>query len=123
MYYIPDYVNEGEESLLLTEIAERTPKPKWRTLNNRRCINYGGIVGRSALIRCLDTPEWLVHLMARVDQTLTTRTLPGRLNHCLINEYTPGQGIMVSRLTHVPARMIRRSHITTVLPIIRWWQR
>lgn len=49
--YIPDFITEDEEEQLLDDVIERTPKPKWRTLpSQRRCANYGGIVGKRALI-------------------------------------------------------------------------
>ena len=77
---------------MVDEIVERTAKPKWTALANRRAINYGGIVGRHSLIACDDTPDWLKGEMRRVDRL---RILPQKLNHCLLNEYHPGQGIMV----------------------------
>ena len=56
--YIPDFITEDEEEQLLDDVIERTSKPKWRTLpSQRRCANYGGLVGKHALIVADDIPS------------------------------------------------------------------
>ncbi|GMR47940.1 hypothetical protein PMAYCL1PPCAC_18135 [Pristionchus mayeri] len=88
VYYIPEFITKDEEESLLNEIYQ-APKPKWEVLMNRRLMNYGGIVGKKSLFAVDDFPPPLRSLMNRVSHFLNRP-----LNHALINEYLPGQGIM-----------------------------
>lgn len=40
-YYIPNFITEAEEKLLLHDI-DKTPHVNWTQLKRRRLINYGG---------------------------------------------------------------------------------
>ena len=40
-FYIPDYISEAEEKLLLSKVYS-APKTAWTNLSNRRLQNWGG---------------------------------------------------------------------------------
>ncbi|KAI1710582.1 2OG-Fe(II) oxygenase superfamily domain-containing protein [Ditylenchus destructor] len=84
IHYIPNFISESEEEEL-TENVYNSPKPKWVQLSNRRLQNWGGLVGKRALISDGNVPEWLAKYIDRIYN---------RPNHVLINEYIAGQGIM-----------------------------
>ncbi|KAH9294698.1 hypothetical protein KI387_038286, partial [Taxus chinensis] len=67
------------------------PMPKWKTLKNRRLQNWGGVVHEKGLLPQA-LPSWLSTITQRI--TDWTRLFPSPINHVLINEYLPGQGIM-----------------------------
>ncbi|KAI1711244.1 2OG-Fe(II) oxygenase superfamily domain-containing protein [Ditylenchus destructor] len=85
IHYIPNFISESEEEEL-TEDVYNSPKPKWVQLSNRRLQNWGGLVGKRALISDGNVPEWLTKYIDRISDN--------RPNHVLINEYIAGQGIM-----------------------------
>ena len=41
-YYIPNFVSEQEEQIILNQVT-KAPKCKWVQLSNRRLQNWGGI--------------------------------------------------------------------------------
>ncbi|GMT24391.1 hypothetical protein PFISCL1PPCAC_15688, partial [Pristionchus fissidentatus] len=88
VFYIRDFVSEEEEEALLNEV-DMAHKPKWEVLLNRRLMNYGGVVGKKSLFAVDDFPPFLRSVMNRVNEYLDRP-----INHALINEYLPGQGIM-----------------------------
>ncbi|KAF2403678.1 hypothetical protein EJ06DRAFT_527278 [Trichodelitschia bisporula] len=73
MYYIPNFISSAEESALLDKI----PPNRWTPLAHRRL---------QAHPTSLHQGHTLLSLFAQ-----TPHQAP---NHCLINEYLPGQGIM-----------------------------
>ncbi|KAE8232553.1 hypothetical protein CF326_g2411 [Tilletia indica] len=104
-FYFPDFISEQEEEYLLQQIRD-APALKWKILQNRS----GRTLGR------LQT--WGGHLAGTGGNTLIPQPLPsfftsfpdlikrladtgafkgskhGEANHCLVNEYLSGQGIM-----------------------------
>nr|ACF86824.1 unknown [Zea mays] len=77
LFYVPDFISHSEQSQLLHHIYQ-APAPKWKTLKNRRLQNW--------------VPSWLTRITDRICQW--TGLFPSAINHVLINEYHPNQGIM-----------------------------
>ena len=90
-YYIPDFLSQEREEQIMREIY-RTPSVRWTQLRNRRLINFGGVPHPRGMI-AEPLPSWL---QAIVDEVNNIGHLPSgsQANHVLLNEYTPGQGIM-----------------------------
>eukprot|EP00800_Vazella_pourtalesii_P020624 TRINITY_DN735_c8_g1_i1.p1 TRINITY_DN735_c8_g1~~TRINITY_DN735_c8_g1_i1.p1 ORF type:complete len:224 (+),score=35.80 TRINITY_DN735_c8_g1_i1:301-972(+) len=89
-YYIPNFLTETQQQDLIHAIYS-APKPKWTSLSNRRLQNWGGYPHPKGMVT-EPMPSWLSDQIISV----TTTGLFGDKtpNHVLINEYTPGQGIM-----------------------------
>ncbi|ONK62813.1 uncharacterized protein A4U43_C07F8400 [Asparagus officinalis] len=64
---------------------------RWKSLKNRRLQNWGGVVHEKGLLP-QDLPPWLKKLTERICEQ--TGLFPSAINHVLINEYLPEQGIM-----------------------------
>ncbi|XP_031483590.1 uncharacterized protein LOC116253003 [Nymphaea colorata] len=90
VFYIPDFVDGAEESKLLDDI-NNVPVSKWKTLRNRRLQNWGGIVHEKGLLP-QELPPWLTKVTGKICGG--TGLFPSPINHVLINEYLPDQGIM-----------------------------
>ena len=90
VYYIPNFITEDEETHIL-KMVYNAPKPKWTCLRNRRLQDYGGIPHPNGLIP-EPIPSWLTTFMTRISDLRIFGD--GTANHCLVNEYIPGQGIM-----------------------------
>ncbi|XP_017772595.1 PREDICTED: alpha-ketoglutarate-dependent dioxygenase alkB homolog 6 [Nicrophorus vespilloides] len=90
VYYIPNFISTEDEEIITSKVYG-APKPKWTCLKNRRLQDYGGIPHRNGIIP-EQIPLWLVTYMDRVSDLNVFQ--PSRANHCLVNEYLPGQGIM-----------------------------
>lgn len=88
--YIPNFITSEEEQRILSHI-ERTPKPKWTQLLNRRLINYGGIPHPNGML-AEEIPEWLQTYVDKINNLSIFENQ--KANHVLVNEYRPGQGIM-----------------------------
>ncbi|XP_031400352.1 alpha-ketoglutarate-dependent dioxygenase alkB homolog 6 isoform X1 [Punica granatum] len=88
--YIPDFITETEETQLLENVY-KAPQSKWKSLKNRRLQNWGGIVHEKGLLP-QDLPSWLTKITQRISEE--SGLFPSAINHVLINEYLPGQGIM-----------------------------
>ncbi|KAJ3348121.1 hypothetical protein HDU83_001548 [Entophlyctis luteolus] len=90
--YVPDFITASEEALLLAKVTA-APQPKWITLSGRRVQNWGcsPSVKSTALFEPL--PDWLENLANSIAAKYPD-DIPSTPNHCLVNEYRPGQGIM-----------------------------
>ncbi|KAK0602954.1 hypothetical protein LWI29_038478 [Acer saccharum] len=77
LMYVPDFITEIEETHLLNNIYGG-PVSKWKSLKNRRLQNW--------------VPPWLTKITQRIYEK--SRLFPSAINHVLINEYLPNQGIM-----------------------------
>ncbi|XP_065854437.1 alkylated DNA repair protein ALKBH6 homolog isoform X2 [Euphorbia lathyris] len=86
----PDFITENEEKYLLEKIYE-APLSKWKSLKNRRLQNWGGVVHEKGLLP-QDLPPWLTKITQRIYEE--SGLFPAAMNHVLINEYLPHQGIM-----------------------------
>jgi alkylated DNA repair protein alkB family protein 6 len=88
-WYIADWLTKGEETKLVQAIYGFGGA--WSQLTQRRLQNWGGIPHPSGMI-AERLPEFLDELSTRLVQcgVLTEEQRP---NHCLLNEYTSGQGI------------------------------
>ncbi|XP_037495769.1 alpha-ketoglutarate-dependent dioxygenase alkB homolog 6 isoform X2 [Jatropha curcas] len=75
--YKPEFITESEETHLLDKIYE-APASKWKSLKNRRLQNW--------------VPPWLMKITQRIFEE--SELFPSAINHVLINEYLPDQGIM-----------------------------
>ncbi|KAF2860721.1 hypothetical protein K470DRAFT_299659 [Piedraia hortae CBS 480.64] len=88
MFYIHDYISLEEEAKILSQI----PKNKWITLSHRRLQAVPApLSGNNTL---LTTRELPVYLYNPVVNRLHNDFDFEKINHCLINEYPPGVGIM-----------------------------
>ncbi|KAJ9478791.1 Fe2OG dioxygenase domain-containing protein [Pseudozyma hubeiensis] len=97
-FYIPNFISEDEERFL-TEAILSAPKPKWKVLQNRRLQEWGGqILAKNNTLMPQAMPEFLSSypdLVARLRKTgAFEASKHGEPNHCLVNEYLAGQGIM-----------------------------
>ncbi|KAI5781659.1 Alkbh6 protein [Peziza echinospora] len=93
-YYIPNFISETEELLLLDKIS-RAPKPHWTQLSHRRLITYPSALTPNNLLLNSPLPLWLAApFIPRMQALNIWKHSPhGQPNHVLINEYKPGEGI------------------------------
>ncbi|KAI7728668.1 hypothetical protein M8C21_009666 [Ambrosia artemisiifolia] len=84
VFYIPDFISDSDQNLLLNHI-NAAPVSKWKVLKNRRLQNWGGIVHEKV-------PPWLTKITEKISNE--SSMFPSAINHVLINEYLPNQGIM-----------------------------
>ncbi|KAG9257320.1 uncharacterized protein F5Z01DRAFT_679943 [Emericellopsis atlantica] len=99
-YYIPNFITEDEERLLLDKIAS-APKPRWKQLTHRRLQAWPSELVQNKLLHA-PLPAWLddpvvTRLksipLSDADQTWLFEDSPHKgPNHVLINEYPPGDG-------------------------------
>ncbi|CAN1852390.1 Alpha-ketoglutarate-dependent dioxygenase alkB homolog 6 [Linum perenne] len=88
--YVPQFVTEAEETHLMAKIYE-SPASKWKPLKNRRLQNWGGVVHEKGLLP-QELPPWLTKITQKIYEE--SGLFPSAINHVLINEYLPNQGIM-----------------------------
>ncbi|OAE18945.1 hypothetical protein AXG93_1976s1520 [Marchantia polymorpha subsp. ruderalis] len=77
IFYIPDFLTVEEQDSLVRQVKS-APLAKWKSLKNRRLQNW--------------VPSWLKPLTEKIESE--TGLFPSPINHILVNEYEPGQGIM-----------------------------
>ncbi|KAF5482300.1 hypothetical protein F2P56_002882 [Juglans regia] len=88
--YIPDFITETEQTMLLSNVYGASMS-KWKSLKNRRLQNWGGVVHEKGLLP-QDLPPWLTKITEKIYEE--SGLFPSAINHVLINEYLPNQGIM-----------------------------
>ncbi|KAL8948770.1 MAG: hypothetical protein Q9222_005067 [Ikaeria aurantiellina] len=102
-YYIPKFLTPPEEEHLLHKINS-VPLPTWRHLSHRRLQAHPSPLTTSNTLLAAPLPSWLQHpIISRLSSVplnddspqehLFAKSPHHSPNHCLINEYTPGQGI------------------------------
>ncbi|PNY26947.1 Alpha-ketoglutarate-dependent dioxygenase alkB-like protein 6 [Tolypocladium capitatum] len=105
-YYIPDFISNDEERLILSKIAA-APKPRWKQLTHRRLQTWPSDLVQDRLLDA-PLPSWLEDpVVARLTSLPLSEGTPGHIfeqspharpNHVLVNEYPPGVGIMPHKL-------------------------
>jgi alkylated DNA repair protein alkB family protein 6 len=87
--------SEEEEAQLLQQTTGAACR--WTQLKGRRVQTLGGLVTEQGLLAA-PLPRWLQSLFARIlreSGPLFTSALDGAaLNYCLVNAYSPGEGIL-----------------------------
>ncbi|KAE8248993.1 hypothetical protein A4X13_0g5389 [Tilletia indica] len=98
-FYFPDFISEQEEEYLLQQIQD-APALKWKILQNRRLQTWGGHLagtGGNTLIP-QPLPSFFTSFPDLIKRLADTGAFNGskhgEANHCLVNEYLSGQGIM-----------------------------
>ena len=89
-FYVPNFISEGDEKLLIHNIAKTSPV-RWTQLKNRRLINVGGVPTQKGMI-AEEIPGYLQGYLDKVNQLGIFDEV--KTNHILLNEYKQGQGIM-----------------------------
>ncbi|KAL2871110.1 uncharacterized protein BJX67DRAFT_216694 [Aspergillus lucknowensis] len=95
-FYIADFVTEAEEQSLLQKITS-APLPIWKHLSHRRLQTYPSPLTNNNTLLSSPLPSWLVSpiITPHFDRLGLFAESPHKApNHVLVNEYTPGQGIM-----------------------------
>ncbi|KAH7541742.1 hypothetical protein FEM48_Zijuj02G0000100 [Ziziphus jujuba var. spinosa] len=110
LIYIPDFVTESEQTALLNKIYE-APVSKWKSVKNRRLQNWGGVVHEKGLVS-QELPSWLTKITQKVHDDSGMFPLP--INHVLVNEYLPDQGIMLSATPQ---------HLHVLVLSSYWWRK
>ncbi|PWN45925.1 hypothetical protein IE81DRAFT_284765 [Ceraceosorus guamensis] len=125
-FYIPDFITAEEERYLMGKINS-APQPKWKVLQARRLQHWGGqIAQKSGTLIPEPLPDWLVRFPNIVQRVRETKAFVESKhegpNHCLVNEYEAGQGIMPHEdggaYFAAVATLSLGSH--TLLDIYRW---
>lgn len=93
-YLLRDWCTSSEEEYLLGRVYHggASGKKKWTEVSGRRLQNLGGVVHPKGLIPT-PMPEWLATAAANV-RASAGDLLPAPINHVLVNEYQPGDGIL-----------------------------
>lgn len=113
-FYIPDFISEDEERVILDKIAN-APKPRWKQLTHRRLQTWPSDLVKNALIDA-PLPQWLEEpVVSRLVSMPVSAEEGGHIfissphqrpNHVLINEYPPGVGIMPHKVCHISGRYV-----------------
>lgn len=89
-YYFPDWLTPDEEAQLLQQINDPQWDHHWVSLKTRRLQNLGGTPQPEGFAPD-PLPDWAHPLLQRLVEENVFSITP---NHILVNEYSPGQGIM-----------------------------
>ncbi|OQE27214.1 hypothetical protein PENSTE_c004G07768 [Penicillium steckii] len=95
-FYIADFISDYEEEYLLQKIAS-APLPRWTHLSHRRLQTWPSALTKTNTLLESPLPPWLKSPIVepKFEELGIFKNSPhGAPNHILINEYTPGQGIM-----------------------------
>ncbi|KAL4815213.1 hypothetical protein BDW67DRAFT_186001 [Aspergillus spinulosporus] len=96
-FYIPDFVDEEEEERLLAKIST-APLPIWKHLAHRRLQTYPSALTATNTLLSSPLPSWLTTTPPIIERFKALHIFDDSPhqgpNHVLVNEYTPGQGIM-----------------------------
>lgn len=92
IYYIPHFISPGTQAELLSSL----PANKWTNLTHRRLQAHPSPLSKSNTLLASPLPSWLTTpILPRFNALgLFTQSPHKTPNHCLINEYAPGEGIM-----------------------------
>ncbi|KAK9453572.1 hypothetical protein V1511DRAFT_505105 [Dipodascopsis uninucleata] len=96
IFYISNFLSEEEERNLISKIYN-VPPAKWVNLSHRRLQTYPTQLLKGSVLPTKEgLPQWLVEPFVKRMQYLGIwlESPHKTANHCLINEYSPGQGIM-----------------------------
>lgn len=96
LYYVPNFITDEEEKHLLSCVYN-VPRTRWVQLRNRRLQNWGGQPHTKGMIQTESLPKWLEPFNERIlkmGHETIYRDSSFQFNHCLVNEYESGQGIM-----------------------------
>jgi alkylated DNA repair protein alkB family protein 6 len=104
IYYIPSFITPQEEASLLQKI----PSNRWVQLSNRRLQAHPAqLTANNTLLASAPLPPWLaspiverIHALGVFDDGDGGKGI----NHCLVNEYEPGQGIMAHEGKHASSQ-------------------
>ncbi|KAF7197088.1 Alpha-ketoglutarate-dependent dioxygenase alkB-like 6 [Pseudocercospora fuligena] len=90
--YFPGFISEEEER----HILEKIPPNRWISLAHRRLQSLPArLTNSNTLVTSNPLPDWLKSpIVERTHKLEIFSDAPHGINHCLVNEYNPGQGIM-----------------------------
>lgn len=96
-YYIPNFLNEAQQDRITREIA-RLPEKRWTILTHRKLLSLPSQLTGTANDTLIDSslPDFLSNYILEKfsDLQVFGGSPHGAPNHCLVNAYDPGQGIM-----------------------------
>lgn len=99
LYYLPTFLPPSSQSTLQTSLST-VPKGKWTHLSRRRLLALPlPLTGlkKDTLLGGTSLPRWLLkEIGPKFEELGVFKGSPhGETNHCLVNEYEKGQGIMM----------------------------
>lgn len=96
-HYVPNFVTANDEQYILAEIA-KLPETRWTILSHRRLLSVPSQLTGKTRDVLLEAPLPLFLTRSILDGFKTlgifAESPHAAPNHCLVNEYKPGQGIM-----------------------------
>eukprot|EP00041_Stephanoeca_diplocostata_P014991 m.283713 g.283713 ORF g.283713 m.283713 type:complete len:373 (+) comp19882_c0_seq1:236-1354(+) len=90
VYYVSEFITEVEEKQLL----QHTYRSQWVSLSSRRLQLWSDCSVAQSQSQARPMCPWLDAIISELMTCEAFRTPNDRPNHCLINEYQRGQGIM-----------------------------